>query len=75
MGILEFLTALFQLVPKLIDLWDRIGKQIDKAQLDAWIDKVEDAVSLNEKAANDEDRVKAARAWVDVLRTMRRKSN
>lgn len=74
MSILAFLTELLRVIPKLIELGDRIAKQIEQGKIDAWVDKLETAVTLAEKAETSEDRIAAARAWADVLRSMRRRS-
>lgn len=63
-GILGFLSAL----PKILDLISRLGKLIQDARTQEWINELEDAIHATEKASSPNDFKDAAKSLVNVIR-------
>lgn len=63
--------ALFEALPKILLLMERIGQWITDRNLNSWLDDVEKTIDALETAQTPEDKRKAARNLVGLVRSIR----
>jgi hypothetical protein len=66
-AILSFLA----IIPKLLDLAERLGAYVEKQNVSAWLDDLDKAVSDLEKAQTPKEKIDAARKISSSIRTLR----
>ena len=66
-GFLAFLS----LLPRILLLMERVGQWIIDKKLNSWLDEVEKTIDQLEKADTPEEKRKAARNLVGIVRSIR----
>lgn len=66
MSVINSIMAVLEAIPKLIDLVDRISKQISADQYRGWISEVDKATAELEKATSLKEKVDAAKRLRDL---------
>lgn len=61
------LIAFLQLLPRLIDLMNRLGNWMIKNKFDKWMDDLEGTIDQLEKAATAQEKLNAAQGLVDSI--------
>lgn len=62
--------AALGLIPKLIDLLNRLGRLIKEKELEAWLNDLEQTTTKLEKAETSEDKTAAVRDLVNLINRM-----
>lgn len=70
MGAIEGISALIQIVNRVIPLIEKLGKYIKEKNVEKWIDNLEKVVDDLEKAQTPEEKQNAAKNLVGLIRTL-----
>lgn len=68
MGIVEGISALFQALPKILDLLAKLGNVVSKEEFQHWLDKLEKDIDTLESAKDSKSKYDAARKLIADIR-------
>jgi hypothetical protein len=68
---LDISVAVLQMLPKLIDLADRLVKEVDEQKLKSFMLGLEDTIDKAITAKTEGEKIEAAKAFVKAIRTIR----